>query len=455
MLSDTIQRMIPETITYAPSNIIADPNISSFSHWGIADYYGNTEKSFKMIKENHIKLYTTKDGFNYRRYSIDENDEIISELEVNDPIIISVQNLKQFIEDRNIDLYLKSMSHINELVDLIPREEQYTHILGEVYGLDYVYYQIQYDAMIISCEFDRLWNELYGYLPTKQDYINRVYKKHITIDEIINIKSKCFNNFITAKELYNIHGCGLKKTTKYIKEHYDEFLEIINQELWDYYKLNGQNLIDFYLEKWLSKDKDFFMKYVSEYRQIFKHYREEVLSDEYILTNICGYKIKNRDLLYYKSGFEYRYIETHKLFDGILSVILLELMREFENKFRKKKNMPNIGEGWVSETALYNLIKNTFTNTMVIHQGCPQWLGKQRFDIYIPEYNIAIEYQGIQHFKPIEVFGGVEGYEKTVERDNRKKQLCEENNCKLIYVIEGYNSEIVLQEIEIEINKQR
>lgn len=62
-----------------------------------------------------------------------------------------------------------------------------------------------------------------------------------------------------------------------------------------------------------------------------------------------------------------------------------------------------------------------------------KWLGRQRLDFYLPEYNIAIEYQGEQHFKPVKYFGGEKRYLDRLERDNRKKILCEENNVKIIY----------------------
>ena len=54
-------------------------------------------------------------------------------------------------------------------------------------------------------------------------------------------------------------------------------------------------------------------------------------------------------------------------------------------------------------------------------------------DFYIAEYNVAIECQGIQHFKSVEFFGGYDGLVKTIQRDALKKQLCEENGVKLLY----------------------
>ena len=63
-----------------------------------------------------------------------------------------------------------------------------------------------------------------------------------------------------------------------------------------------------------------------------------------------------------------------------------------------------------------------------------EWLGRQNVDFYLPDYNIAIEYQGLQHFKPIKFYGGEKAFDKTIERDKRKYMLCKENNLKLMYV---------------------
>jgi hypothetical protein len=59
---------------------------------------------------------------------------------------------------------------------------------------------------------------------------------------------------------------------------------------------------------------------------------------------------------------------------------------------------------------------------------------KLRFDFYLPKYNICIEYDGKQHFEPIEVFGGVNQYIKTKKRDIIKNKFCRENNIKLIRI---------------------
>lgn len=61
------------------------------------------------------------------------------------------------------------------------------------------------------------------------------------------------------------------------------------------------------------------------------------------------------------------------------------------------------------------------------------WLGKQHLDFYLTDYNVAIECQGGQHFKPVDKFGGEETFAKTVELDMKKRKLCKENGIKLFY----------------------
>ena len=59
---------------------------------------------------------------------------------------------------------------------------------------------------------------------------------------------------------------------------------------------------------------------------------------------------------------------------------------------------------------------------------------KLKFDFYLPNQNILIEYDGKHHFKPIEYFGGIISYEKLVEYDKIKNQYAELNKIKLIRI---------------------
>lgn len=56
------------------------------------------------------------------------------------------------------------------------------------------------------------------------------------------------------------------------------------------------------------------------------------------------------------------------------------------------------------------------------------------FDFWLDDLNIAIEYDGIQHFKPIEYFGGVDAFHSQQIRDRLKDNYCKNNNIKLIRI---------------------
>lgn len=65
--------------------------------------------------------------------------------------------------------------------------------------------------------------------------------------------------------------------------------------------------------------------------------------------------------------------------------------------------------------------------------------GKQTLDFYLPDYNIAIECQGKQHFVPIDFSGnGTEWADKRFkyikELDDKKIEKCKEHNIKMLYI---------------------
>jgi hypothetical protein len=119
-----------------------------------------------------------------------------------------------------------------------------------------------------------------------------------------------------------------------------------------------------------------------------------------------------------------------------------------ENELRTLMGLPRIGEGWITETKLYYRIKEEFKNTIVHHHGKPKWLHKQHLDIFLPEYNIAVEYQGLQHYQPIEYFGGEAAFQKNQQRDFKKKDLCEKNGCHLICIKSEAEFNYVILEIK-------
>ncbi|MCI3939365.1 hypothetical protein MQX03_19495 [Chryseobacterium aahli] len=73
-------------------------------------------------------------------------------------------------------------------------------------------------------------------------------------------------------------------------------------------------------------------------------------------------------------------------------------------------------------------------------------------DFYLPERNLIIEFDGLQHFKPIEFFKGEAKYFKNIENDKIKNEYCR-NNCINLLRIPFYEfdacEQIISESIEI------
>lgn len=69
-----------------------------------------------------------------------------------------------------------------------------------------------------------------------------------------------------------------------------------------------------------------------------------------------------------------------------------------------------------------------------------------QFDFYLPLSNTIIEYDGEQHFKPIEIWGGEEELKNTQARDSIKNKYCFDNDIKLIRIAYYENIESKLKE---------
>ena len=56
------------------------------------------------------------------------------------------------------------------------------------------------------------------------------------------------------------------------------------------------------------------------------------------------------------------------------------------------------------------------------------------FDFYLPNYNTIIEYQGQQHYYPVDIFGGKDVFELQQKHDDIKREYCKNNNIKLLEI---------------------
>lgn len=81
----------------------------------------------------------------------------------------------------------------------------------------------------------------------------------------------------------------------------------------------------------------------------------------------------------------------------------------------------------LNELSINHIREYRFKNCRRGHYTLP-------FDFYLPEYNTCIEYDGKQHFEPIEYFGGGEAFATRQKNDRIKNNYCKNNKIKLIRV---------------------
>jgi len=100
-----------------------------------------------------------------------------------------------------------------------------------------------------------------------------------------------------------------------------------------------------------------------------------------------------------------------------------------------EKKTGSCGEQEVEKYLTDNLIQYRLEHTFDSLKG-------YRFDFYIPELRTCIEFDGMQHYKPVDFFGGDSSFIKGLERDERKNKYCEDNGLTLIRIPFYYINQI-------------
>ena len=63
-----------------------------------------------------------------------------------------------------------------------------------------------------------------------------------------------------------------------------------------------------------------------------------------------------------------------------------------------------------------------------------------KFDFYIPSYDVLVEYDGEQHFRPISLYGGESKFDDVIHNDFYKYEYVMKKNHRLIRIREKQNS---------------
>ncbi|GGF84262.1 hypothetical protein GCM10011338_40710 [Alteromonas lipolytica] len=185
-------------------------------------------------------------------------------------------------------------------------------------------------------------------------------------------------------------------------------------------------------------------------------YLEDVCPEEYktLIQEIEHAQLKyqevheqSNDLIYgsnredlTKNEVTYCHVVKQELAESLLKLrkehqkLRTQLKNKIENITRQEFGFKKVGEGWVSETLLYQIIARMFPDLEIIRHHRPDWLEGLELDIYIPSLQLGIEYQGQQHYQPISIWGGKSALIALQERDDRKRKLCKALDITLMEV---------------------
>lgn len=142
------------------------------------------------------------------------------------------------------------------------------------------------------------------------------------------------------------------------------------------------------------------------------------------------FHIRNWKYCEYYIGSELVY---HNELDCYIRNILKNITFQDVKVINPKIELKKLRRKWKSEKFLYNIIESIFTNHTVVYHYRSKWLEGLELDIYIEDFKIGIEYQGIQHYQVVEHWGGENGLKKRQFNDTKKMKLCIEHGIRLIY----------------------
>lgn len=382
-------------------------------HWNHKYVY-----SFREIGEANSAQLTF-----YRIYKNHFLNEKYIDIEGNDNYSFIL--FYDLLENHNSDTK-ELQSHIKNLAKYYPK----TKIYGESAIIE---------KLENSGNFEKAWNLI-------------SQKEYISVQKIIEYENKLNRELLNGDLIVKLGG--FSHLTEFGQKNINEIKPFANQQLEKYILQKGTDFFSLFVNGGkpitttktvkITNKKTFFGFLKRPITQTISEYNPAYYEDFFLSKAEYEYYKAIDD---YQAESGYNSLFPHVVEKSIFNQCRL-ILKQAEDLYRKTIGMPKVGEGWISETELFYKISDYFKNDEVIHHASPKWLSRQHLDVYFPKLNIGIEYQGAQHYEPIEFFGGQEAFEKTVERDKRKKQLCEQHKCHLIYVDKGYEITEIITEIE-------
>lgn len=277
---------------------------------------------------------------------------------------------------------------------------------------------INNNIKLTTKDFIKKAKEIHG---NKYDYSLVNYKNNKT-----NIKIICDGKIYEQSPKSHLKGMNVKSLSKndFIKK-----AKIIHNNKYDYSLVEFDNTTDYI--KIICPEHGIFEQIINNHLRK-KGCNKCAIDQKTLTTNEF---IKNAVKLH-KNKYDYSlasYVNAHKK----IKIICPEhgIFNQTPNShIIKKQGCPicneNKGE---KEIRLFLIDKNIKYKQQKRFNKCKNKKCLP-FDFYLPKYNICIEYDGEQHYKSIEYFGGENGFLYRQINDKIKNEYCNNNNIRLIRI---------------------
>ncbi|MBI2357340.1 MAG: hypothetical protein HYV04_00215 [Deltaproteobacteria bacterium] len=170
---------------------------------------------------------------------------------------------------------------------------------------------------------------------------------------------------------------------------------------------------------WATHDFSLFSQYISHREDAFELCRQWRAENSIALTQRLQERLRRFPV---QLGASYRRQDHHAVLHDYADVAFL--LPCYGTDLLQVKTV------WQGETALVDLVRQIFRDA--VREYSPDWLMGQRIDVFIPSLQVGFEYHGEQHYRPVEHFGGKEGFLRSKKRDQRKLQACRNAGVSLI-----------------------
>lgn len=263
-----------------------------------------------------------------------------------------------------------------------------------------------------------------GYTRTK----DKLEMKHNTCGHVWEITP---NNFLKGKRCPN---CA--NDTRFKGKTQDMFVEDVNSIYEGKFAVVGEYKGSFTPIKMYCKAHEYTFsklpKVVLSGTRICKHCRGEYMSEiQRKSEDVFLQELKNRHKG--KLVCNSAYVNTHTKIDFECTACEIVFSAE-PNAVLRISGCPECSSSWGEKYTKQYLIENEVL--FEVQKTFPGCKDKKllKFDFYLPEYNMLIEYDGKQHFEPVEFFGGVTSYEEQVRKDKIKTEYARRERIKLVRI---------------------